>query len=237
MCRKEAESLVRNAYHRRSTMAHAVSNKDGTIIEASVEVLPDSLQVHEMLPTSTGIKGSQFEEVQPLQNLRRQGSITFNIITDKGHFLEPYCTFVYIESILKMGGGDDLEVGDVPNDGDIPDETKVIPINGLSHAWFNNVVVKINGTIIESINNKYAYRGDLETRLSYPKEIKMGHLKLCGFDEEITAFENVRPGDLQYANVVKNRAVTQNHAFARKMDNILQLKNHSHHRSHSLNHF
>ena len=185
-------------------MAHSISNKDGTIIEASVEVLPDSLQVHETLPTSTGIKGSQFEEVQPLQNIGRQGSITFNIIMDKDHFLDPYCTFIYIESILKMGDGDNLEVGAVVDDADVPNLTKVIPINRMSHAWFNNVVVKINGTIIESINNKYAYRGDLETRLSYPKEIKTGHLKLCGFNKEITAFEDVPAGDLQYANVVKN---------------------------------
>ena len=91
---------------------------------------------------------------------------------DKDHFLDPYCTFVYIESILKAGDGDDLATGDPADDADIADNTKVVTVNGLSHTWFNNVIVKINGTVIESINNKYAYRGDLEMRLSYPKEIK-----------------------------------------------------------------
>ena len=193
----------------------AEANNDGTITEKSVEVLPDLLQVHETLPTATGIKGSQFEEVQPLQNIGRQGSITFHITVDKDHFLDPYCTFVYIESILKMGAGGDLVMGDAADDM-IPDATKVVTVNRLSHAWFNNVVVKINGTVIESINNKYAYRGYLETRLSYPKEIKAGHLKICGFDEEIQAFENVDADDLQYVNVIRERAITRNHAFARR---------------------
>ena len=196
-------------------MARAVANNDGTVTKASVEVLQDSLQVHETLPMSNAIKGSQFEEVQPLQNIARQGSITFHITMDKDHFLDPYCTFVYIESILKAGDGDDLATGDPADDADIADNTKVVTVNGLSHAWFNNVIVKINGTVIKSVNNKYAYRGDLETRLSYPKEIKVGHLKLCGFDEEITAFEDIATGDLQYANVVRRQAITRNHALAR----------------------
>ena len=136
----------------------AEKNNDGTVVEASVEVLPDSLQVHRTLSTSTGIKGSQFEEVQPLQNIGRPGSITFHITVDKDHFLDPYCTFVYIESILKDRDGNNPATGDPPADGDVNNESKVIPVNGLSHTWFNNVIVKINGTVIESKNNKYVQR-------------------------------------------------------------------------------
>ena len=105
---------------------------------------------------------------------------------------------MYIELILKSEASKNMAKGAPPADGDINDESKVIPVNSLSHAWFNNVIVKINGTVIESINNKYAYRGDLETRLSFSREIKTGHLRMCGFDKEIEAFENVDPGDLQF---------------------------------------
>ena len=44
----------------------AEKNNDGTVVEASMEVLPDLLQVHQTLAMFTGIKGSQFKEVQPL---------------------------------------------------------------------------------------------------------------------------------------------------------------------------
>ena len=94
----------------------AEKNNDGMVVEASVEVLPDSLQVHQTLPMSTGIKDSQFKEVQPLQNIGRQDSIIFHIMVDKDHFLDPYCTFMYIESILKAVDGNNLETGDPPDD-------------------------------------------------------------------------------------------------------------------------
>ena len=198
---------------RKANMAE--KNYDRMVVEASVEVLSDSVQVHQTLPTSTGIKGSQFKEVQPLQNIGRQGS-TFHITVDKDHLLDPYCTFVYIESILKDGDGDNLATGGPPADGDINNESKVIPVNGLPHAWFNNVIVKINGTVIQSINNKYAYRGDLDMRLSFSKEIKMGHLRMCGLDEEIVAFEDVDAGDLQWWKVVTNEGVMRNHSLMRR---------------------
>ena len=181
-----------------------------------MEVLPDSLQVHQTLPTSTGIKGSQFEEVQPLQNIARQGSITFHITVDKDHFLDSYCTFMYIESILKDGDSNNLATGVPVADGDINKESKVIPVNSLSHTWFNNVMVKINGTVIKSIKNKYAYRGDLEVRLSFLREIKMGHLRMCGFDKEIVTFEDVDAGHLEWRNVVRNEGMMRNHSLMRR---------------------
>ena len=62
----------------------------------------------------------------------------------------------------------------------------------------------------------YAYRGDLETRLSFSKEIKTGHLKMCGFDKEIVAFEDVDAGDLQWRNVVRNEGIMRNHSLMRR---------------------
>ena len=72
------------------------------------------LQVYQILPTPTGIKGSKFEEVQTLQNIGRQGSITFHITVDKNHFLDPYCTFMYIELILKSEASKNMAKGAPP---------------------------------------------------------------------------------------------------------------------------
>ena len=123
---------------------------------------------------------------------------------------------MYIESILKDGDGENLTTGAPTADGDVNNPGKVIPVNGLSHTWFNNVKAKINGTVIKSINNKYAYRGDLEMRLSFSREIKTRHLRMCSSDEEIVAFEDVDAGDLQWWNVVRNEAMTRNHSLMRR---------------------
>ena len=193
----------------------------------SEEVLPDALQVHETLPTSTAIKSTQYEIVEPLTNISRQGAITFSWHADKDTFIDPYCTFVYIESVLTNHDGTrmdplaDLEGG---ADGTVKNKYKVLPVNGLSHAWFNNVKVKLNGQVIESVNNRYAYRGDLEMRLSYPKQIKEGHLKMCGFDEELLPFDDLALVDIPWDDAAKGEVIENNHALARRFAGALGSK-------------
>ena len=182
------------------------------------EVLPDSLQVHEMLPTSTGIKGSFYEVVEPVNNIARQRAITFNWASDKDTFIDPYCMFIYIESIIKLRDGTLLDPGpaDAGAGDDAVTNSKVITVNRLNHAWFNNVKVKINGTSVETMKNKNAWRGDIETRLSFPKKVKEEHLKMCGFDEEDMVFDIVNANNIEWGRVVRGDAITQNHALARR---------------------
>ena len=104
----------------------------------------------------------------------------------------------------------DLEGGNVKN------IYKFLLVNGLSHAWFNNMKVKINRQVIESINNRYAYRKDLEMRLSYPKQIKEGHLKMCGFNEEILAFDDLVAANIPWTVAANGEVIKQNHALARR---------------------
>ena len=161
------------------------------------EVLPDVLQVHKTLPTSTAIKLTQYEIVEPLTNISHQGAMAFLWHADKDMFIDPYCTFVYIESVLTRHNGTHMNpLGDLEAGGSVKDIYKILPVNGLSHTWFNNVKVKLNGQVIESVNKRYDYGGDLEMRLSYPKQIKEGHLKMCGFHEEILAFDNLAVNDI-----------------------------------------
>ena len=184
----------------------------------SDEVLPDSLQVHETLPTSTGIKGSHYEIIEPVNNIARQGAITFIWGSDQETFIDPYCTFIYIESLIKLRDGTALDTGDAGAGAgnDAVANSKVIAVNGLSHAWFNNVKVKINGTSVETTNNKYAWRGDLETRLSYPKEVKEGHLSMCGFDEEGVAFDGLNVVDIGWGRAVRGEPIQTHHALTRR---------------------
>ena len=185
-------------------------------VTTSEEILPDALQVHETLPTSTAIKSTQYEIVEPLTNISHQGAITFSWHADKDTFIDPYCTFVYIESVLTRHDGTRMDpLGDLEG-GNVKDVYKVLPVNGLSHAWFNNVKVKLNGQVIESVNNRYAYRGDLEMQLSYPKQIKEGHLKMCSFDKEILAFEDLALTDIPWMVAARGQVIKQNHALARR---------------------
>ena len=50
-------------------------------------------------------------------------------------------------------------------------------------------------------------------RLSYPKQIKEGHLKMCSFDEEILAFDNLAISDIPGTAAANSEVVEQNHAL------------------------
>ena len=118
--------------------------------------------MYETLPTLTVIKSTQYEIVKPLTNISHQGAITFSWHAGKDTFIDPYCTFIYIESVLTRHDGTHMNpLGDLEGE-NVKDIYKVLPVNGLSHTWFNNMEVKLNGQVIECVNNRYAYRGDLE---------------------------------------------------------------------------
>ena len=53
-------------------------------------------------------------------------------------------------------------------------------------------------------------------RLSYPKQIKEGHLKMCSFDEEILAFDDLAVGDIPWSVAAKGEVIKQNHTLARR---------------------
>ena len=69
-----------------------------------------------------------------------------------------------------------------------------------------------------------AWRGDIKTRLSFSKEVKEGHLKMCGFDEEDIAFDIVNANNIEWGRVVRGDAITQNHALARRFGIGMSIK-------------
>ena len=82
-----------------------------------------------------------------------------------------------------------------PTDRTQPDivnpKAKTVPVNGIGHTIFKNVKVSLNGTQIDSGSTLYPYRGDFETRLSYPERVKDGCLDMIGFNEEMVLLEDI----------------------------------------------
>ena len=73
-------------------------------------------------------------KVKILTNISCQGAITFSWHADKDTFIDLYCTFVYIESILTRADGTRMNpLGDLEG-GNIKNVYKVLPVNGLLHA-------------------------------------------------------------------------------------------------------
>ena len=110
-------------------------------------------------------------------------------------FIDPYNTYVLITSSIKS-----------PEGGNIPARAagahnpmcNVLPVNGLGTAWFKKIDVKLNGTTVSFDGNMYSHREDIENRLSYPGMVKIGHLSMMGFDEEMEAFDEIKNANIHW---------------------------------------
>lgn len=160
------------------------------------ETIPDVLDLHSTEPTQVAIKGVKHVIFEPTHTITSTGKIHFRLKTDSCQYLDPRNTFIMITSRLLSNKGEPLEWGDPKADGD--DKCKALYVNGLSSAWFKNVEVKVNGQVIDHGDSMYAYRADLENRLSYPQAAKEGCLQLMGWYNEHVAFEDIHADALGY---------------------------------------
>lgn len=177
-------------------------------------VLPESLRLHSTIPTQTAAKISKYTKIQPKNPVSRTGTIAFEILSGDNKFIDPSSAVLLIECSIKDGKGERIPLRDPPApgagegvEGPYAERGKVLPVNGLGYAMFTNVKVHVNGQPVDSGSTLYAYRGDFETRLSYPLSMKEGVLNMLGFDEEEVAFDNVRDEDLKFEGVCVGTAM------------------------------
>ena len=180
------------------------------------ELLPEEVNLHSTLPTQTAIKSGGFISHLPRQGVQDTGTIDFRIVSGTNEFIDPWHTYVGIKFRILNATGNTI---DAVAGGAHNVEINVLPVNGLTYAAFRTVNTKINGTTISWGGEHYPYRGDIETRLSYPKNIKEHCLKLSGFDEEETAFEDIDEGNLHF-----DEATTETHPHQPLLRRYLRSK-------------
>ena len=179
----------------------------GEKIKDGGEVIPDPLDLFSTIPTQTGIKQATTEIVptkDALQDANR--AITFKFSSDSKSLIDPKRIFVYIVSRIVQKNGANIPEHEAGEGEAINhrDESNVLFVNGLSHAWFKTVEVKINSDRVStSGTDNYAFRGDLETRLGNTVEVKEGPLEFAGFIEEATAFDHIEAAHLQFDRAIR----------------------------------
>ena len=172
-----------------------VGGEDDEVIEVdSLEAIPDVLDLHGTNITQVAIDGARFLLVPPHQALdHTTGKIYFNFTTDNNVYLDGQNSLIYIGSKIVDRGGNPINVKRPAGGGDEehnPD-ANVLFVNGINHAWFKNIEVKINGQVVDYGDNMYMYRGDLENRLSFNRQAKESSLYITGWDEEANPFDDL----------------------------------------------
>ena len=143
------------------------------------EAIPQYLDLHSTLPTQAGIEKKVFRLVPPTHSIGGTGPIAFDLPTSSDEQILPCGVRVMTKVKIVNEDGSPLAVEN-PR-GTFHFNDVVIPVNGIGHAMFSDIEVRVNDQKIASFDGNYGYRGNLENLLFTSLESKAGAGQLAGY--------------------------------------------------------
>jgi len=193
---------------------------DGFIIEGlppgTGEVLPEQLDLHHSLPTQVGIiKPPQYRFCNPINSITNAKTIEFQVSSHLNELIDPSRSYLYLKCKITNKKGEDIK--EKKPDNTANDKVKALPANGQTYNLFKSCKTRLNDQPVTEGDGMYAYRGDLETRLMWPKDVKdRGMLLIQGFDEEEHAFETAGNDGVPALDALWAAATVDSHAIGHR---------------------
>jgi hypothetical protein len=117
-------------------------------------------------------------------------------------YLDLANSLLHVRAKIVKANGEDLEAANT-----------VGPVNNFLHSLFSQVDVSLNGTLITSSTNTYAYRAYIETLLSYGSDAKSSQLMSALFYKD-EAGKMDKPNSLAPNDADKNSGLVKRQTFA-----------------------
>ena len=135
------------------------------IHENSCECAKSELDLFDVPPTQTSIETGMYVEYHPISSIVSGAPIEFDVSASGDDYMDLTNSLLHVRAkIVKSDGSN------------IPANETVGPVNNFLHSLFSQVDVTLNGTLITSSTNTYAYRAYLESLLSYGPAAKQSQL-------------------------------------------------------------
>ena len=134
--------------------------------EKSCPCLKSELDIFSLPMTQTSMECGGYVEYNPISSIGDGTPIEFDINGSGQDYIDLANTQIYVKAKIVTANG-----------GNIADDAGVGPINNFLHSLFTEVDIKVNGTMVTSPNNTYAYRAYLENLLTYGKDAKKSQLQ------------------------------------------------------------
>ena len=131
----------------------------------SCEGVKTELDLFTVPPTQNCISDSHVVEHQPTASLDSRGPIEFLIPGSGDDYIDLANTMLHVQAKVTRANGHDIDAAE-----------PVGPVNNWLHSLFSQVDVYLNGTLVTSSSNTYAYRSYIETLLSYGPDAKSTQL-------------------------------------------------------------
>jgi hypothetical protein len=181
------------------------------IREGSCECAKSELDLFSAPATQTAIESGIYVEYHPISSLIGGVPIEFDVNASGDDYLDLSNSFLCVQAKVTRDNGNDLDAADT-----------VGPVNNFLHSLFSQVDVSLNGTLITSSMNTYAYRAYMETLLSYGVETKSSQLTSALFYKD-EAGKMDKPNPLAANAVDRNSGLTKRQTFgaeSREIDMI-----------------
>jgi hypothetical protein len=153
------------------------------------EAIPSYLDLHSTLPTQAGAESKRWHSIPPSHPLTSTGPIQFDIPSGAEQQILPSGIRVVVR--VRILHADGSALGPY-TDNIVPVDARVIPVNGIGHALFSDIEVRLNDQKIASNDGMYAYRGNLDNILFTSAENKKNSCLLSGFEMEDVRFDSCR---------------------------------------------
>ena len=172
------------------------------IHEGSCECAKSELDLFSVPATQTSVENGTCVQYHPISSMIGGAPIEFDVTASGDDYLDLANSFLCARANITRVNGDDLDAADT-----------VGPVNNFLHSLFSQVDVSLNGTLITSSTNTYAYRAYVESLLSYGIEAKSSQLTSALFYKD-EAGKMDRPNPLA-ANVDhRNAGLASRQTFA-----------------------
>ena len=155
--------------------------------------------------------GGVYVEYHPISSITSGAPIEFDVTASGDDYLDFANSFLYVRAKITRDNGDNLDAADT-----------VGPVNNFLHSLFAQVDVSLNGSLVTSSMNTYAYRAYIETLLSYGVESKSSQLTSALFYKD-EAGKMDKPNPLAANEVDRNSGLAKRQTFgaeSREIDMI-----------------
>lgn len=149
----------------------------------STECTKSELDLFTVPPTQTSIESANYVEYNPISTINDGTPIEFVIGGSGQDYIDLANTQLFVTAKIVKADGTNIE-----------NASEVGPVNLLLQSLFSEIDIKVNGSLITSCNNTYAYRSYLETLLSYGRDAKTSQLTGSLFYKDTaTKFDTANP--------------------------------------------
>lgn len=181
------------------------------IHEGSCECAKSELDLFSVPATQTSVETGMYVDYHPVSSISSGAPIEFDVNATGEEYLDMANCLLHVRAKIVKANGENLEAANM-----------VGPVNNFLHSLFSQVDVSLNGTLITSSTNTYAYRAYLETLLSYGSDTKTSQLTSALFYKD-EAGKMDKPDPLAANAADKNSGLATRRSFiaaSREVDMI-----------------